>query len=236
MYSQGHIQPQSTLFQFTRWNEHVHQRIEPQRFLSLDAAIGCDATRAWHGLYSSFHWFQKKHSLNGCSLAGLLQDNHLHCITGVLAAAQPAAAVQSVQQAPAAQATSPLAQTTSSQPMATPQHQQGLFMKQQAAAFFIPHQQVNQVGRSHISLLKALYITLCWQSCCHLAIIWSHFTAIFHLLSLNSFSWRLLGHDHGPLYAHAVYVRTPLFVLYPFNSKPQGHSEVLIKVHRLVCT
>ncbi|XP_064823891.1 AP2-associated protein kinase 1-like isoform X7 [Oncorhynchus masou masou] len=57
---------------------------------------------------------------------------------GVLAAAQPAAAVQSVQ------ATSPLAQTTSSQPMATPQHQQGLFMKQQAAAFFSPHQQVNQ--------------------------------------------------------------------------------------------
>nr|XP_046203327.1 AP2-associated protein kinase 1-like isoform X10 [Oncorhynchus gorbuscha] len=63
---------------------------------------------------------------------------------GVLSAAQPAAAVQSVQQAPAAQATSPLAQTTSSQPMATPQHQQGLFMKQQAAAFFSPHQQVNQ--------------------------------------------------------------------------------------------
>ncbi|XP_071259369.1 AP2-associated protein kinase 1-like isoform X10 [Salvelinus alpinus] len=63
---------------------------------------------------------------------------------GVLAAAQPAAAVQSVQQALAAQATSPLAQTTSSQPMATPQHQQGLFMKQQAAAFFSPHQQVNQ--------------------------------------------------------------------------------------------
>nr|XP_029493655.1 AP2-associated protein kinase 1-like isoform X12 [Oncorhynchus nerka] len=63
---------------------------------------------------------------------------------GVLSAAQPAAALQSVQQAPAAQATSPLAQTTSSQPMATPQHQQGLFMKQQAAAFFSPHQQVNQ--------------------------------------------------------------------------------------------
>ncbi|XP_055775703.1 AP2-associated protein kinase 1-like isoform X11 [Salvelinus fontinalis] len=63
---------------------------------------------------------------------------------GVLAAAQPAAAVQSVQQALSAQATSPLAQTTSSQPMATPQHQQGLFMKQQAAAFFSPHQQVNQ--------------------------------------------------------------------------------------------
>uniref|UniRef100_A0A8C8LQB5 non-specific serine/threonine protein kinase n=1 Tax=Oncorhynchus tshawytscha TaxID=74940 RepID=A0A8C8LQB5_ONCTS len=63
---------------------------------------------------------------------------------GVLSAAQPAAAVQSVQQAPAAQATSPLAQTTTSQPMATPQHQQGLFMKQQAAAFFSPHQQVNQ--------------------------------------------------------------------------------------------
>uniref|UniRef100_A0A8C7UZT7 non-specific serine/threonine protein kinase n=1 Tax=Oncorhynchus mykiss TaxID=8022 RepID=A0A8C7UZT7_ONCMY len=75
---------------------------------------------------------------------------------GVLSAAQPAAAVQSVQQAPAAQATSPLAQTTSSQPMATPQHQQGLFMKQQAAAFFSPHQQVNQVGISHISLLKPL--------------------------------------------------------------------------------
>uniref|UniRef100_A0A8C7V1W3 non-specific serine/threonine protein kinase n=1 Tax=Oncorhynchus mykiss TaxID=8022 RepID=A0A8C7V1W3_ONCMY len=53
-------------------------------------------------------------------------------------------------------ATSPLAQTTSSQPMATPQHQQGLFMKQQAAAFFSPHQQVNQVGISHISLLKPL--------------------------------------------------------------------------------
>ncbi|XP_035641523.1 AP2-associated protein kinase 1-like isoform X11 [Oncorhynchus keta] len=63
---------------------------------------------------------------------------------GVLSAAQPAAAVQSVHQAPTAQATSPLAQTTSSQPMATPQHQQGLFMKQQAAAFFSPHQQVNQ--------------------------------------------------------------------------------------------
>ncbi|XP_031675920.1 AP2-associated protein kinase 1 isoform X12 [Oncorhynchus kisutch] len=63
---------------------------------------------------------------------------------GVLSATQPAAAVQSVQQASAAQATSPLAQTTSSQPMATPQHQQGLFMKQQAAAFFNPHQQVNQ--------------------------------------------------------------------------------------------
>uniref|UniRef100_A0A4W5M5E2 non-specific serine/threonine protein kinase n=1 Tax=Hucho hucho TaxID=62062 RepID=A0A4W5M5E2_9TELE len=71
-----------------------------------------------------------------------------------LSATQPAA-VQSVQQA-----TSPLAQTTSSQPMATPQHQQGLFMKQQAAAFFSPHQQVNQVGISHISLLKALCITL----------------------------------------------------------------------------
>lgn len=141
-----------------------------------------------------------------------LQDKHLFpCTTGVLGAAQPAVAVQLVQQA-----TPPLTQTAPSQPMATPQHQQGLFMKQQAAAFFIPHQQVNQVGRSHISLLKALYITLCWQSCCHLAIIWSHFTAIFHLLSLNSFSWRLLGHDHGPLYAHAVYVRTPLFVLYPF--------------------
>ncbi|XP_045562893.1 AP2-associated protein kinase 1 isoform X27 [Salmo salar] len=73
---------------------------------------------------------------------------------GVLAAAQPAAAVQSVQQAPAAQATSPLAQTTSSQPMATPQHQQGLFMKQQAAAFFIPHQQVNQQHQLVQSLYK----------------------------------------------------------------------------------
>ncbi|XP_029572965.1 AP2-associated protein kinase 1 isoform X11 [Salmo trutta] len=72
---------------------------------------------------------------------------------GVLATAQPAAAVQSVQQAPAAQATSPLAQTTSSQPMATPQHQQGLFMKQQAAAFFIPHQQVNQQHQ----LVQTLY-------------------------------------------------------------------------------
>uniref|UniRef100_A0A4W5M5D0 non-specific serine/threonine protein kinase n=1 Tax=Hucho hucho TaxID=62062 RepID=A0A4W5M5D0_9TELE len=65
---------------------------------------------------------------------------------GVLAATQPAA-VQSVQQA-----TSPLAQTTSSQPMATPQHQQGLFMKQQAAAFFSPHQQVNQVAVECVSM------------------------------------------------------------------------------------
>ncbi|XP_045081634.1 AP2-associated protein kinase 1 isoform X2 [Coregonus clupeaformis] len=63
---------------------------------------------------------------------------------GVLGAAHPAAAVQSVQQAPTAQATPPLSQTTSSQPMATPQHQQGLFMKQQVADFFSPQQQVNQ--------------------------------------------------------------------------------------------
>ncbi|XP_029572964.1 AP2-associated protein kinase 1 isoform X10 [Salmo trutta] len=78
---------------------------------------------------------------------------------GVLATAQPAAAVQSVQQAPAAQATSPLAQTTSSQPMATPQHQQGLFMKQQAAAFFIPHQQVNQPLASGRGLHKVGSLT-----------------------------------------------------------------------------
>ncbi|XP_041692153.2 AP2-associated protein kinase 1 isoform X15 [Coregonus clupeaformis] len=63
---------------------------------------------------------------------------------GVLGAAQPAVAVQLVQQVPAAQATSPLAQTAPSQPMATPQHQQGLFMKQQAAAFFSPQQKTNQ--------------------------------------------------------------------------------------------
>nr|XP_046203324.1 AP2-associated protein kinase 1-like isoform X7 [Oncorhynchus gorbuscha] len=78
---------------------------------------------------------------------------------GVLSAAQPAAAVQSVQQAPAAQATSPLAQTTSSQPMATPQHQQGLFMKQQAAAFFSPHQQVNQPLASGRGLHKVGSLT-----------------------------------------------------------------------------
>uniref|UniRef100_A0A8C8M5H4 Protein kinase domain-containing protein n=1 Tax=Oncorhynchus tshawytscha TaxID=74940 RepID=A0A8C8M5H4_ONCTS len=60
---------------------------------------------------------------------------------GVLGTAQPAVAVQLVQQA-----TPPLAQTAPSQPMATPQHQQGLFMKQQAAAFFSPQQQTNQVG------------------------------------------------------------------------------------------
>ncbi|KAM9546796.1 AP2-associated protein kinase 1 isoform 22-T22 [Salvelinus alpinus] len=78
---------------------------------------------------------------------------------GVLAAAQPAAAVQSVQQALAAQATSPLAQTTSSQPMATPQHQQGLFMKQQAAAFFSPHQQVNQPLASGRGLHKVGSLT-----------------------------------------------------------------------------
>uniref|UniRef100_A0A4W5L140 non-specific serine/threonine protein kinase n=1 Tax=Hucho hucho TaxID=62062 RepID=A0A4W5L140_9TELE len=59
----------------------------------------------------------------------------------VLGAAQPAVAVQLVQQA-----TPPLAQTAPSQPMATPQHQQGLFMKQQAATFFSPQQQTNQVG------------------------------------------------------------------------------------------
>ncbi|XP_042187513.1 AP2-associated protein kinase 1 isoform X11 [Oncorhynchus tshawytscha] len=58
---------------------------------------------------------------------------------GVLGTAQPAVAVQLVQQA-----TPPLAQTAPSQPMATPQHQQGLFMKQQAAAFFSPQQQTNQ--------------------------------------------------------------------------------------------
>eukprot|EP00063_Salmo_salar_P040757 XP_014015592.1 PREDICTED: AP2-associated protein kinase 1-like isoform X7 [Salmo salar] len=57
---------------------------------------------------------------------------------GVLGAAQPAVAVQLVQQA-----TPPLTQTAPSQPMATPQHQQGLFMKQQAAAFFSPQQQPN---------------------------------------------------------------------------------------------
>ncbi|XP_029618728.1 AP2-associated protein kinase 1 isoform X5 [Salmo trutta] len=57
---------------------------------------------------------------------------------GVLGTAQPAVAVQLVQQA-----TPPLAQTTPSQPMATPQHHQGLFMKQQAAAFFSPQQQPN---------------------------------------------------------------------------------------------
>uniref|UniRef100_A0A8C7DXW9 non-specific serine/threonine protein kinase n=1 Tax=Oncorhynchus kisutch TaxID=8019 RepID=A0A8C7DXW9_ONCKI len=60
---------------------------------------------------------------------------------GVLGTAQPAVAVQLVQQV-----TPPLAQTAPSQPMATPQHQQGLFMKQQAAAFFSPQQQTNQVG------------------------------------------------------------------------------------------
>uniref|UniRef100_A0A4W5L137 non-specific serine/threonine protein kinase n=1 Tax=Hucho hucho TaxID=62062 RepID=A0A4W5L137_9TELE len=54
---------------------------------------------------------------------------------------QPIVAVQLVQQA-----TPPLAQTAPSQPMATPQHQQGLFMKQQAATFFSPQQQTNQVG------------------------------------------------------------------------------------------
>ncbi|XP_021477190.2 AP2-associated protein kinase 1 isoform X11 [Oncorhynchus mykiss] len=58
---------------------------------------------------------------------------------GVLGTAQPAVAVQLVQQA-----TPPLAQTAPSQPIATPQHQQGLFMKQQAAAFFSPQQQTNQ--------------------------------------------------------------------------------------------
>ncbi|XP_020345550.1 AP2-associated protein kinase 1 isoform X10 [Oncorhynchus kisutch] len=58
---------------------------------------------------------------------------------GVLGTAQPAVAVQLVQQV-----TPPLAQTAPSQPMATPQHQQGLFMKQQAAAFFSPQQQTNQ--------------------------------------------------------------------------------------------
>ncbi|XP_035591926.1 AP2-associated protein kinase 1-like isoform X10 [Oncorhynchus keta] len=58
---------------------------------------------------------------------------------GVLGTAQPAVAVQLVQQA-----TPPLAQTAPSQPMATPQHQQGLFMKQQTAAFFSPQQQTNQ--------------------------------------------------------------------------------------------
>ncbi|XP_070993195.1 AP2-associated protein kinase 1-like isoform X1 [Oncorhynchus clarkii lewisi] len=58
---------------------------------------------------------------------------------GVLGTAQPAVAVQLVQQA-----TPPLAQTAPSQPMATPQHQQGLFMKQQAAAFFSPQQRTNQ--------------------------------------------------------------------------------------------
>ncbi|XP_020327275.1 AP2-associated protein kinase 1 isoform X7 [Oncorhynchus kisutch] len=78
---------------------------------------------------------------------------------GVLSATQPAAAVQSVQQASAAQATSPLAQTTSSQPMATPQHQQGLFMKQQAAAFFNPHQQVNQPLASGRGLHKVGSLT-----------------------------------------------------------------------------
>nr|XP_046206630.1 AP2-associated protein kinase 1-like isoform X5 [Oncorhynchus gorbuscha] len=58
---------------------------------------------------------------------------------GVLGTAQPAVAVQLVQQV-----TPPLAQTAPSQPMATPQHQQGLFMKQQTAAFFSPQQQTNQ--------------------------------------------------------------------------------------------
>uniref|UniRef100_A0A674C8K1 non-specific serine/threonine protein kinase n=1 Tax=Salmo trutta TaxID=8032 RepID=A0A674C8K1_SALTR len=50
------------------------------------------------------------------------------------------------------QATPPLAQTTPSQPMATPQHHQGLFMKQQAAAFFSPQQQPN-----HVSVLPCVW-------------------------------------------------------------------------------
>uniref|UniRef100_A0A674C8Z1 non-specific serine/threonine protein kinase n=1 Tax=Salmo trutta TaxID=8032 RepID=A0A674C8Z1_SALTR len=65
----------------------------------------------------------------------------------VLGTAQPAVAVQLVQQA-----TPPLAQTTPSQPMATPQHHQGLFMKQQAAAFFSPQQQPN-----HVSVLPCVW-------------------------------------------------------------------------------
>ncbi|XP_028980369.2 AP2-associated protein kinase 1 isoform X8 [Esox lucius] len=63
--------------------------------------------------------------------------------TPPIGATQPATVVQSAPQAPAGSA-APSSQTTPSQPMATPQHQQGLFIKQQAAAFFSPQQQVKQ--------------------------------------------------------------------------------------------
>lgn len=64
----------------------------------------------------------------------------------------PPAGVQSAQQMPVPQATPPLGQTAPSQPLATPLalSQQQLFMKQQAASFFNPQQQVGQqVGTTH---------------------------------------------------------------------------------------
>nr|XP_020446031.1 AP2-associated protein kinase 1-like isoform X3 [Monopterus albus] len=69
---------------------------------------------------------------------------------GVGISVSATAAVQSVQQAPAAQIAQQPAKMTNTQPQATPQHHQ-LLMKQQASAFLSPqsHQQVSTVQCKH---------------------------------------------------------------------------------------
>ncbi|KAJ7994220.1 hypothetical protein DPEC_G00263640 [Dallia pectoralis] len=79
-------------------------------------------------------------------------------VTPPIGAAPPATVVQSAPQASAAQAT-PLPQTMPSQPLATPTHQQSLYMKQQAAAFFSPQQQVKQPLSSGRGLYKVGSLT-----------------------------------------------------------------------------